>query len=231
LTCSLPTIKTCIANNLPVPVCDCGKTTSYRKSTSGKVSATTCSIKCRSNNQSYKDSLSDAKTRQYSDPAVKKNIEAKKIATCTSNHGVPYPMQSAHIHEKHQKSSMQSDSDGLRGYEPLGLEYLTNLYRHVIVGSTYMKDNSISISWKDADNKIRRSFPDFFVKDIKCFVEIKSEYTRVKDDYKIMKCKDTLKELGYAYAICTITPSHKFNQKRLTKFVWEMYNDELLENI
>lgn len=94
----LSMIKYCIKHDLVPPKCSCGNMSVYY---TGSLQAAACSIKCRSADPSYRQNLSNAKNKVYSDPQRKTIIESKKIATCFANHGVLYPMQSATIHAKH----------------------------------------------------------------------------------------------------------------------------------
>lgn len=226
LSCNISDIKICIAHDLPVPRCICGKLTSYQKDIEGQFYSVSCSMKCRSVTPRYTKALSDAKIKMYSDPKLKKEVEDKKTKTCLKNNGVLFPMQSPEIHHKHQSNSMQADANGLRGYESIGLEYLTAIYKTVEIGSLYLKKNDIKIQWNDDQGKLRSSFPDFFVDDINCFVEIKSVYTREKGKYKIKKCQERLNDLGFGYVICTIIPNKRIGNKRMYQYLWETFNLE-----
>jgi hypothetical protein len=215
------TIRCCIEHDLLPPVCICGKATEYKKSSTGDFYATSCSFECRSKDVRYCKRISSTKTELYKNDKWKRQVEDKKIATCTLHHNVPHPMQSAVLHKKQQHASCQTGKNGLRGFEPQGLEYLLQFYADVISGTDYLISTEQAIKWKGRDNKYHRSYPDFFVNDINAFVEIKSVYTREIGEYKLMQCAARLAEMEYGYVILTISPKKLYTQ--------ETFNEQFIE--
>lgn len=176
-----------------------------------------CSVTCRSKSREYRKKISVVKTAKYSDPTWKANVEKAKEETLMSRFGVRSPMHSVDLHQKQQKSCYGKKE--LAGYEKHGLEFLRRRFAGEIVnGTDYLKSRKMKISWQDDQNKERRSYPDFFIPEANCFVEIKSTYTRKVGDYKLGKCAEALDKLGYGYVIITITPRHR------TRYILETKN-------
>lgn len=195
----------CIKQGTGPMLCECGNI--VQKSFQGR---RYCCIRCRSNNKKYCKSISDIKSALYNDKEWKKTTENKKVATTVEHYGVSYPMQNVVIFEKQQAACFKKDENGLHGYEPNVYPFLRQLYPDILNGTKYLKDNKIEIKWIGDDGKYHHSYPDFFCESINSFIEVKSDYTRKEHDYKIMKCKDELYNMGYGYYICTVKPKKSF---------------------
>ena len=205
------TIKLCIINNLTPPVCHCGAQSTYGLSNKNIYYAHRCSVLCRSNDKNYCKSISKTKTALYNNKEWKEKTEAKKVKTTTRNYGVAYPMQNIELFEKQQAACFEKDENGLHGYEPYVYPFLCNLYPDIELGTKYLKDNNIQITWKDDNNsRLHRSYPDFFSKSLNTFIEIKSNYTRKKHDYKVTKCSNELYNMRYGYIIVVVEPKKSF---------------------
>jgi hypothetical protein len=179
-----------------------------------------CSFKCRSDDPSFCKKLSRVKTAHYKDLRKKKETEDKKIATTLKNFGVEYPMQNVEIFKRQQASCFKKDENGLHGYEPFVYGYLKQLYSDLELGTDYLEDNSIEIKWLGTDNKLHRSYPDFFSKQLGSFIEVKSEYTRNLHNEKLLRCKEALYTMKYGYIICVVNPKKSFN--------FETFNEEYI---
>jgi len=186
-------------------ICDCGNI--IKESFKGRK---WCSIKCRSNNKSYCKGISDIKTELYNNPSWKEETELKKTSSTLEHYGVKYPMQNIHSFEKQQAACFEKDKNGLHGYEHYVYPFLTQLYPSIQNGTTYLKNNNLTIRWIGEDNKEHRSYPDFYSQEIKSFIEIKSSYTRSLHEEKLMKCKDELYNMHYGYIICIVNPKKAF---------------------
>jgi hypothetical protein len=207
----------CIKAGIGPTICNCG--TMVRDSRKGRK---WCSFKCRSKDKKYRKSISSTKTALYEDEKWKEGVEAKKVATCKKNNGVDYPMQNVEIFEKQQAACFEKDENGLHGYEPYVYPFLKNLYPSIQLGSTYLKENNIKIKWFDNEGKQHYSYPDFYSPEMNTFIEVKSDFTLKEHFYKIMKCKDSLYEMGYGYVTCLVKPKKKFE--------FTLYNHEYIED-
>ena len=205
-----------------IPKCVCGKITTFRKSKSGEIYPANCSLVCRSMDKRYTDSISKRKSELYADPDWKEKVENKKTATTLKNFGVKYPMQDVMIFEKQQASCFRKDENGLHGYEPHIFPFLKNLYDDIELGTEYLRSENIKIQWTGSDEKIHRSYPDFFSKTINSFIEVKSQYTFSLHRDKLVKCKDRLCEMGYGYITIVVNPKRSF--------VMETHNLEFIED-
>lgn len=198
------------------PKCICGKITVFRKSKNRGTYSASCSIKCRSLDKEYTNSISKRKLELYSNVEWKESTEHKKKNTTLKNYGVEYPMHNIICFEKQQKSAFKKKDNGLQGYEPFIYPFLKNLYEDLIKGVDYLKKTELTISWKD-NGKNRRAYPDFFSEEINSFIEIKSDYTLSLHREKLMKCKDRLKELGFGYIVISVNPKKRFAIENFNK--------------
>lgn len=216
----ITTIKICILNDLEPPKCDCGKPTVWRKTSGNLFYMGSCSIECRSKSIRYTSVLSSRKKELYNNSEWKRTVESKKSETLLKNYNVLHPMQSVELFLKQQKSCFTKDQNGLHGYEPFVYPFIRSLYPDVILGTEYLKENSLQIQWVGEDKKFHYSYPDFFSKELNTFIEVKSEYTREKHDAKLIKCQEALLKMKFGYIIITYTPKKKF--------VLECYNKEYI---
>lgn len=169
-----------------------------------------CCSACYHKNDEARKKISSIKKDLYAIPEIKADIEKKKTSTTMKNFGVMYPMQNPESFEKQKKSSFQThEVDGmmLQGYEPRAYRFLKMMYDEVIQGSAFLKLKDLKLTWIDSTNKMRFTYPDFFVPSISSFVEVKGSYTREIDDEKIMKTKESLMKLGFGYYVLTIHPN------------------------
>ena len=214
------TIGIAISHSLDLPTCVCGKSTKFGMSSDGEYYPMACSLGCRSKDKRFLKSLSSSKIQLYSDKNRKDQIELKKTLTCKRNNGVSYPMQNLDIFLKHQNSCFKKNGK-LQGYESAVYPVLTELYEDLVQGAEYLKFKNLTIEWTDDRAKVRKSYPDFFSKEINSFIEIKSEYTYNLGRYKLEKCRETLYKMKYGYIILILKPK-KFLEIRL-------YNKEFID--
>ena len=221
--------RQCVLYDLEPARCFCGTPTSHGKRKDGTWYSKTCSIKCRSLDSNYKENISKAKLDQYSDPDIKKSIEDKKIQTNRRKLGVDHPMQNVECFRKHLLGSFKAkNGNTLQGYESVALTFLQELYPDIQQGIDFLQDsnNRLSkISWLDGSGKHHTSFPDFHSKLFNGFIEIKSTYTRKVGEYKLMKCRDALRNLSQAYCIITVVPTRNNVSYRIENFNREFIND------
>jgi len=169
-----------------------------------------CSFDCRSSDPSYCKKISKTKTNLYNNPLWKLEVEKKKVDTTRENFGVDYPMQDTTIFKKQQASCFKKDSNGLHGYEPFAYKFLSQIYQDILLGTEYMESNNIKIQWIGIDNKSHRSYPDFFIRSINSFIEIKSKYTFSLHEEKLFRCQQELYNMNYGYIICVVEPNKSF---------------------
>jgi hypothetical protein len=158
------------------------------------------------------DKISQIKTKLYSDPKWKVQTENKKKATCLENNGVEFPMQSAEIFQKHEKSSFQSyDHKGMkvRGYESYIVDYFQNKGLepniHIFSGTSIMTDRNLRFKGFAGNYQ----FPDLYIKPFNCFVEVKGDYTLEKDIGKISEMPELAKEVNMKYYVLNVNASRK----------------------
>lgn len=168
-----------------------------------------CNTYCYHKDPIANKNLSMLKANLYKDPLWKDAVESKRKTTCLRNYGVEYPMQNPSSFEKQKISSFQVklyNGMMLQGNEPIALDYF-NMFNYTIQsGSEYLKETGIQLQCVDIENKIHLTFPDFFIKELAGFVEVKGTYTRQKDDYKIIETAKCCRLLNLAYYVMTITP-------------------------
>lgn len=173
-----------------------------------------CSIPCYKKDDEGKKTISKIKRRLYADPGWKTKTENKKKETFRKRYGVDQPMQSLEIFEKQQESCFKKgqriDDMYMIGYEPqVYLSTLQNNYKYTIRGSEFLKRSKTKITWNDDSDVSHIAYPDFFVvndENESFFVEVKSPFTRENGNYKILKIRDSILELGYNYIIITLYP-------------------------
>ena len=123
-------------------------------------------------------------------------------------------MQNPASFENQKKSSYQAHRHNgllLQGYEPQVVQYISVLYGyHLENGSDYLRRTNQSIIWVDQDGKSHHTFPDFYVDEINCFIEVKSAYTREKNDYKIQRTAEVCRQKGWGYCVITHYPHREY---------------------
>jgi hypothetical protein len=137
-----------------------------------------CGMECYKADPDGAKKISEIKTRLYADLAWKTKTESKKTQTCISNHGVPFPMQKQELHDKQQSAlgcSKEHRGFRVRGFEPKFIDWCD------AVGIDIERDlckSPRSFKYFDPNkNKVRTYHPDFYIKSLDAFFEVKSTYT------------------------------------------------------
>lgn len=165
-----------------------------------------CSNPCFHKNADASKLISKSKIKLYSDPVWKQSVENKKTSTTMKNYGVLYPMQNAESFEKQKKSSFQTKLHKgmeLQGYEPQVFDFIEGMFGSIQQGSSFLSCVNDKLTWIDKNGKSHATFPDFYVDDIKSFVEVKGDYTREIDNEKIMNTAIACRDKGYGYYVVT----------------------------
>lgn len=182
-----------------------------------------CSTKCYKSCPEAKKKISDIKRDLYSDSNWKELTEAKKIATNRERLGCDHAMQNPESFEKQKKNSYQSKvykGIKMQGYEPQAYDYLTRVFLlDIIGGSDYLKDSKQRIIWYCDEGKKHYTYPDFYVPSMNSFIEVKSDYTRQLNDFKIQKTAEVCRREGWGYYVITHRP-----QQEHFKFIIEPLN-------
>jgi hypothetical protein len=177
-----------------------------------KINRKYCNQKCYKADPKSATKISEVKTALYQNEVWKKATEKKKIDTCLLNNGVNHPMQDSTIFAKHEKNSFQSKMyrglNGIRGFEPYVIDYLIDQFNFIpnynlFTGTQIMTKNS----WKFKGKKGNYNFPDLYLTNYHCFIEVKGEYTFAKDFEKIKELEYVInKECGAEYYVLLVTP-------------------------
>lgn len=138
-----------------------------------------------------------------------KNGIEKIRKTCQIKYGTPFPMQNSTIayksHSNRAKKKTYNLPSGkqiyLRGYEPQFLKVLLSSYNE----SDIITDiREMDVFWYIYNNKIRRYYPDFLIKDKNQYFEIKSKYTYENDVERCnLKC-ESVKNKGYNISLLVL---------------------------
>ena len=135
------------------------------------------------------------------------SIKIKREKTLIAHYGVSNPMQSSIIAEKHlggyktKKYVWKTgESSILQGYEPIVLKELEDSgYKY---GDVLTKKSDMPEVWYvGEDNKKHRYYADFYIPTENLIIEVKSDYTMLKEFYKNQLKAVATKTLGYNYKL------------------------------
>ena len=161
-----------------------------------------CSKACADKNINRVNKIKNTKLEKYGDSNYNNNDLKKQ--SCITKYGTEHPTQHPDIFEKINKN--KANRHNKEYLLPSGKAIIVQGYENIFL-DMYLKnnnENTISISTESKpiinyyyENKVRKYYPDFYIKNTNTIIEIKSEYT-YKNQYNknIAKFKSTI-ELGY----------------------------------
>lgn len=136
--------------------------------------------------------------KEYGVENVSQNdkVKKKKCETSMKNYGVEYPSQNKEVFSKQQKSAfkiLKYKDTNLYYQGTYELDFLEKYYNKLKISK-----NKKSIKYI-YNNKIKYYHPDFYYKKLNLIIEIKSDYTLIKElDKNIAKRKYSLNQ-GYNF--------------------------------
>lgn len=157
-------------------------------------------------NEIIKNKVRDTCMERYGGyPAENLTVKKKIEETFINNYGC-YPLQDKSILQKHQETSrkyrkytMPSGAVRLiQGYEHFAIESLLKLYSEEQIIS---ERNLIPRFKYTINEKNKYYFPDIYLPEKKTIIEVKSDYTFLKDKEKLEKVKPIIESEGYDYEI------------------------------
>lgn len=173
-----------------------------------------CSTECYKSCPDGKLKISRIKRELYANEEWKERTESKKIATNRKRFGCDHAMQNPESFEKQQASSYSvklHKGIKMQGYEPQVYDYITRVFQlDIISGSDFLNKNNERLIWRCNENKKHYTYPDFYSPLLNSFIEVKSDYTRLKNDYKINKTADLRRDKGYGYYVITHRPNLQY---------------------
>lgn len=136
------------------------------------------------------------------------NVRDTFIKTNISRYGVEYPMQCADVMDKSIRRSKTAKPYTLpsgrtiyvQGYEPQALD---TLFLEGFRESDIITERSLmpDFWWVDNSGKHHRYYPDFYIKDLKLIIEVKSPYTATIRTDIIEKKKQAVIDDGYIFRL------------------------------
>lgn len=134
-------------------------------------------------------------TSDYQEKTLKTNIE---------KYGCRFPMQNSDFFERSKKNFFKTKpilkNDGtivyLQGYEPVVYENLLKVFKEEEIECDSKLMPEITYEFQ---NKIRRYYPDFFIKHLSLVIEVKSTYTFKCDYEKNLAKKEAVEANGFNF--------------------------------
>ena len=150
--------------------------------------------------------ISKIKTALYADPDWKQTTQNKAEATCMKNHGVSSPMKSRALHQKQQNRlgvAKRHKGFTCRGFEPQFIDWVDGMgFLDRIQMST------TSFRYFDyVKNCLRTYHPDFLIKNVNVYVEVKSRYTmssQCSTSYEIVPKIESVRSAGYEIVVVVV---------------------------
>jgi len=167
-------------------------------------------------NYNNPEKIAKTKLENHGNPSFVNPDKAKQ--TNLKNHGVESIMQVSEFIEKQQKSAFKLKpyilSSGrvvnIQGYENLALDILFKKYKEndILIDDKDIENEIGIIFYYDKNNKKHRYYPDFYIISENKIIEVKSNYTLIKDEYVNSLKKEQSINLGFGFAYMV------FNKKK-----------------
>ena len=143
-------------------------------------------FKKSSMHQSIKDKTKETSLERYGEtsPLLNAEIKEKTKKTLIEKYGVIHNSQITSVHDSHTKYKKKNYilPSGkmilIQGYEDKALDILLKDYNEddIVFSAKDMEDIFGKIQY-DYDSKLKRYFPDFYIKSTNTIIEVKSKYT------------------------------------------------------